>query len=96
MSTTTSELLRFFTIVPSGMRILISLPFFPDFEFDDPGYPFEAMYFFLYLKSCRVLKFESPISTMFPPRPPLPPSGPPLGMNFSLLNEIDPAPPLPA
>ena len=51
MSATTSELLRFFTIVPSGIRILISSPFLPVFEFDDPGCPFEAIYFLLYLKS---------------------------------------------
>ena len=33
---------------------------------------------------------------MSPPRPPLPPSGPPSGLNFSRFTETHPSPPLPA
>ena len=33
---------------------------------------------------------------MSPPRPPLPPSGPPSGTNFSRCTETQPSPPFPA
>lgn len=33
---------------------------------------------------------------MLPPRPPSPPAGPPLGVNFSRMNETTPSPPRPA
>ena len=47
-------------------------------------------------KSSRVCTCGSTTSTMLPPRPPLPPSGPPSGLNFSRWTEAQPCPPLPA
>src|SRR5260221_9336793 len=44
----------------------------------------------------RVLRFESAMARMLPPRPPSPPSGPPRGTNFSRRKDAEPSPPLPA
>ena len=50
-----------------------------------------------YINANELKESEIPdyINTILPPRPPFPPSGPPLGTNFSRLNDILPAPPLP-
>ena len=51
MSTIILFLKLSFISVPNGILTIISSPFFPDLEFDDPGLPLDAIYFFLYLKS---------------------------------------------
>ena len=43
----------------------------------------------------RLIVLPQALRIMLPPRPPLPPAGPPLGTNFSLRKAIIPSPPLP-
>lgn len=72
-----------------------SFPAKPDLRLPFPGPPFSAWNFFWYSKSARVRAPGAAWSTTSPPRPPLAPSGPPLGTNFSRRKLRHPFPPLP-
>lgn len=61
-----------------------------------PPCPFCASYRRLRRKSYRLSSLLTPRAYTLPPSPPLPPSGPPLGMNFSRRKLRQPLPPLPA
>ncbi|ETZ96404.1 hypothetical protein I545_7001 [Mycobacterium kansasii 662] len=61
-----------------------------------PGLPEGAVMWGWKWKSSRVCTCGSTTKTMLPPRPPLPPSGPPSGLNFSRWTEAQPLPPEPA
>ena len=84
------------TVVPKGTFITTSEAPFPFLFLPSPFAPLGALINFWYLKSRSVLRPKSVLNIMFAPRPPLPPKGPPSGMYFSLLNAVQPSPPLPA
>ncbi len=61
-----------------------------------PPLPFSALTCGRKWKSSRVVTCGSTTSDTLPPCPPLPPSGPPKGLNFSRWIETQPCPPSPA
>ena len=84
------------TMVPSGTLISRSGPAAPARLPPMPCLPDAASTCGWKWKSSRVCTCGSTTSTMLPPRPPLPPSGPPRGLNFSRWTEAQPLPPEPA
>src|SRR6516162_7604035 len=85
-----------FTTVPSGTDTTRSSPSAP-FRFEpEPCLPLPAR---RTGRRCRSSSVAMPGSTWkitSPPRPPLPPSGPPSGLNFSRCTDAQPFPPSPA
>ena len=75
---------------------MISSLFLPYLLEPIPFSPFLPLIIFWNLKSTKVFKDLSPTKTILLPLPPFPPSGPPIGTNFSLRKEVHPIPPSPA
>src|SRR4051794_3370022 len=84
------------TTVPSGTRSSRSSPSAPLRLLPAPCLPLPAFWCGWWWKSSRVWTLASTTRITSPPRPPLPPSGPPSGLNFSRWTEATPWPPLPA
>src|SRR3954454_6311268 len=84
------------TTVPSGTCSTRSSPCAPLRLAPAPCPPFEARRCGLWWKSTRVVTSGSTRRITLPPGPPLPPSGPPSGLNFSRCTEATPLPPRPA
>src|SRR5690606_4350203 len=95
ISNNISPVSAFLAMVPNGTSRISSLPFAPVRNALPPGSPFAAMICFLYLRCRSVQCWLEPLSIMWPPRPPSPPSGPPLAVNLSLCRCAEPAPPCP-
>src|SRR5262245_2775069 len=85
-----------FTTVPSGTRTTRSAPSAPLRLEPEPGLPLPARRTGRRWKSSSVDVPGSTSRITSPPRPPLPPSGPPSGLNFSRRIEAQPCPPSPA
>src|SRR5699024_10321209 len=94
-SAITSPVASSLIIVPGGTLRIKSSPFLPAFLFLLPSSPCSATYFLWYLKSINVLRPKSTSNITLAPFPPSPPSGPPAGTYFSLLNDTAPFPPFP-
>src|SRR3954454_11470446 len=84
------------TTVPSGTRSSRSSPSAPLRLLPAPCLPLPAFWCGWWWKSSSVWTLASTTRITSPPRPPLPPSGPPSGLNFSRWTEATPWPPLPA
>ena len=82
--------------VPSGMANSRSSPLAPLRLSPIPGLPLPPLACGRKWKSSSVWTCGSTTRRTSPPRPPLPPSGPPSGLNFSRCTEEQPCPPLPA
>src|SRR3954465_8407585 len=84
------------TTVPSGTPSTRSSPRAPLRLLPAPGRPVPALWCGRWWKSRRVCTLGGNSRTTSPPSPPLPPSGPPSGLNFSRRGGATPCPPLPA
>ncbi len=84
------------TTVPSGTESTRSWPCAPLRLLPAPWPPCSALRCGLWWKSTRVVTSGSTRRITLPPGPPLPPSGPPSGLNFSRCTEATPLPPRPA
>ena len=83
------------TTVPRGTSTMTSSASAP-LRFDPcPGLPCVARRCGCRCRSSNVVTEESTTAITSPPRPPLPPSGPPKGLNFSRWIDEHPLPPLP-
>ena len=81
--------------VPTGTLNVVSLPLAPVRILPLPAFPFPAITCRRNLKSTSVFRLGSASTNTLPPRPPLPPSGPPNSTNFSRRKLTAPAPPVP-
>src|SRR5690606_29376201 len=85
-----------FTTVPSGTGSSSDSPSAPERRSPMPNPPLPLLRCGEWWYDSSVVTCGSATSTMLPPSPPLPPSGPPRGLNFSRRTETQPLPPLPA
>ena len=95
ISNRTSSVSASLATVPTGTSRIMSSPFFPVRRPPDPLAPFSALTCLRYFRWIRVQNCGLALRMICPPRPPSPPSGPPLGTYFALWRCIDPAPPCP-
>src|SRR5580692_11265330 len=84
------------TSVPFGTAMIRSGPLAPVRLEPSPCRPLPARRTGRRWKSSSVAELASTSRITLPPRPPLPPSGPPSGLNFSRWIEAQPFPPWPA
>ena len=83
------------TTVPSGTASTTSSPLPPLAWSPRPGWPLVARRCDSRWYSTSVVRLGSTRRITEPPSPPLPPSGPPSGLNFSRWTDAQPWPPLP-
>src|SRR5450432_2949658 len=84
------------TTVPSGTGRIMSSPLAPSRLLPCPGFPEVARRCGAWWNASNVVVSGSTTSATLPPRPPVPPSGPPSGLYFSRWIDAQPLPPLPA
>ena len=82
--------------VPIGTCKVRSLPDFPSHCQPDPASSSSALNVLRPRKWTKVFNPVVASKMTSPPRPPLPPSGPPLGINFARLKLVQPFPPCPS
>src|SRR5690606_6728196 len=84
-----------FATAPQGTSKISSFPFAPVRNALNPGPPLSAIMCFRYVTWSNVQCWEDPFKIICPPRPPSPPSGPPLAVNLSRCRCAEPDPPWP-
>ena len=95
-SAITKPLSKLVTVVPIGTFITTSSALAPFLLEPCPLVPLLPLICFIIFKSINVFNPGSTSKIILEPLPPLPPLGPPISIYFSLLNDVQPSPPLPA